>query len=356
MSPAGTTLRCRTRFSGFTLIELLVVIAIIALLIGILLPSLGKARLSAWLSKDLSNLRQMAIANQSYAADFEDRIANFTSPKNSPYPDLQPSPGEDPAGWGSKQAIDIIRRRGGRDNFPFRPGWIPHALYSHLVLVDYLGQSLPNEATVSPGDKYRLQWQDWRGFEEELYAPYQPTPGTSVHFITFPYSSSYHANVASYDYLASVNVEATTGVPQRRIQPGSNLSFGVPRAAILGNVKMSSVAFPSGKVYYNASEQFYTGRQRVNFGVNEAQVTMSFFDGSAAQRLTGDANLGWSPQNPSLPAYITSYRQTFRWDAPVTGRYTPTEDVVENRYSTTRGGLHGIDYGGDGGVRFALPN
>ncbi|MEO0512372.1 MAG: prepilin-type N-terminal cleavage/methylation domain-containing protein [Planctomycetota bacterium] len=54
---------------GFTLIELLVVIAIIALLIGILLPALGRAREAAQKSVDLANCRSMSVAMTLYAND-----------------------------------------------------------------------------------------------------------------------------------------------------------------------------------------------------------------------------------------------------------------------------------------------
>ncbi len=61
----------RTR--GFTIIELLVVISIIALLIGILLPAVGKARDNARVSVSRNNIRQIGVAFQSYAADWQDQ-------------------------------------------------------------------------------------------------------------------------------------------------------------------------------------------------------------------------------------------------------------------------------------------
>ena len=65
---------------AFTLIELLVVIAIIALLIGLLIPALGQARLSGKATVCGGRLQQIGVATTAYLNDFDQRLPQKLGP------------------------------------------------------------------------------------------------------------------------------------------------------------------------------------------------------------------------------------------------------------------------------------
>lgn len=343
-------MRTRRRGRAFALKELVALVAACVVVLSLMSVSLGETRRVSQLEQSLAQLSRYGQATGFYAADNNDALwglswkggtvemmANENGhilPTQLPLSDL---------GAQAYQAVHLIRtldNRVGPDGMPILNGWIANVLYSHLPLMEYLGANPLASWTADPGDRPRLAWKDdpINKFDEGYWLPYQPDPTPPN--MRWPYSSSYRVVPAAWDVHQS---DIRKGEPYRIYQGQQSNNYFVPEGHELGGLTLAEAAFPSNKVHMFDQEQRHFGPCRPYFAEAESLITVVSFDASAFVLATADANLGWNPQDQTLPcqAYLAS---------PGIGQppSCPNEQVsVRAIYDWTRGGLKGVDFDGD---------
>jgi hypothetical protein len=370
----------------------LVVIAIIALLIGILLPALGKARQSARVMASQSNLRQMAIGNANFAANNRDKIATFDwtgfqGASGGPFGGGgAPTPEYDIGGDIIRPATDnliaaqlqlaaILRKATGRigtDN-KIIPNFdrLPHRRYNHVFMIDQMTGQQPEPVAVSPMD---VNHQDFQQYTQ--VADYVELPGGgSSEYIQAPGDWSQEQTVLLWAYASSYQTTAYAWSPSRPNAAGDMAVTPAPDGTLvqvrdvqaLGPRSMNEVQFTSSKALY--FEEFdYTagsGPAAHYYADPEARINIQFFDSSVRRITTGTPTVSDSGNtvrvsgNEGNPGWDANAIEDMNKDADleyasIDTRYFPdyTGDQGDPRsfpgfYRWTRGGLFGLDVGGN---------
>jgi len=321
--------------AAFTLIELLVVIAIIALLIGILLPALGRARASARNVVSQANLKSIGSTAQNYGADFEDFVFGYH---------------ETDGNKATRRQLEILRARTGRSDLAPNMTRLPHRRTSHFSLFDYLTVQFPEPIAASPFDRNLLEWQeDPKGAEEAQSLPYQSGTRLGAAYDRdngwedkgvvqlWPYGSTYQVVPASWlPDDAPENYGPSKDLPHTFATPSGSYK--------LGGRRLSHVAFPSSKVWMFEEFDRMTDAAGIYYFYNEAKVNLLFFDGSVRQLNSRDSNPGWNTKNPSDAVFRQRYAALDTYPLFARGHKARERNSVKFRW--TREGLQGVDFGG----------
>jgi hypothetical protein len=338
------------RSRGIALFEVALVVCIVGLAAAIASLLATDSRRRARLGGSIQNLKQLGDAYSGFAADHSNRVATFdwapgethtcgslTFPVATTYNEAA-----------ANQAVCILRERAGRTEVTQITGWFPHLYYSNLVLIDYLDDSLPGAALVSPGDSPRLAWRR-AALSAEGPAAYftlscRPS-GSSANDIRWAYSSSYEIQPSFISPDAIMN-GPNGSVPTVAQDPSGHRFFQLGTAqTVLGNRRMDEVRHPSRKAMMYESNQRFFGPRELFFMYSEARVPILLADGSSVVRSMSRANPGFQPNTPqSLSPTRIPYSPELSWETPTASG--AASEFVNGLVRWTRSGLRGRDFAG----------